>query len=89
MTGEPVVSPEVARIVRTLMATCGMYDGSGEFAVRAGIPAKSGVGGGICAAVHGKLGIGTCGPALDEKGNSVAGVEMITMLRDALPLGIY
>lgn len=89
LTGKPVVSPEVARIVRTIMATCGMYDGSGEFAVRAGIPAKSGVGGGICAAVHKRFGIGACGPSLDEKGNSVAGVAMLSALSHHLDIEIY
>ncbi len=53
VTGERVVSPRVAQVVRTIMATCGMYNGSGEFAVTVGIPAKSGVGGGIAAAVPG------------------------------------
>jgi glutaminase len=89
VTGERVVSPEVARVVRTIMATCGMYDGSGEFAVSVGIPAKSGVGGGIAAAVPGRMGIGTCGPALDRKGNSVAGLAMLRRLSEELKLRIY
>ena len=49
VSGERVLSTGVCRIIRALMATCGMYDGSGEFAIRVGIPAKSGVGGGIVA----------------------------------------
>ena len=52
-------------------------DGSGEFAVRVGIPTKSGVGGGLIAVVDGEVGIGIYGPALDEKGNSVAGIAML------------
>ena len=89
VTGERVVSPRVAQVVRTIMATCGMYDGSGEFAVSVGIPAKSGVGGGIAAAVPGRMGIGTCGPALDRKGNSVAGLAMLRRLSEELKLRIY
>ena len=89
VTGERVMSPMVARVVRTIMATCGMYDGSGEFAVSVGIPAKSGVGGGIAAAVPGRMGIGTCGPALDRKGNSVAGLAMLRRLSEELKLRIY
>jgi len=49
-------------MVLALMASCGLYDGSGTFAARIGVPAKSGVGGGIMAAIPGRLGIATYGP---------------------------
>ena len=88
-TGERVITPRVLKIVQSLMTTCGMYDASGEFAVRVGLPAKSGVGGGIVATVPGRFGIGVYGPALDQKGNSVAGIEMLQYLSDQMDLSIF
>lgn len=85
-SGKRLISSYTARVVKTLMLTCGMYDGSGEFAVRAGIPAKSGVGGGVTACVEGRMGIGTYAPALDAKGNSLGGQRMIEYLSDRLGL---
>ncbi|MDU1910074.1 glutaminase A [Fusobacterium sp.] len=88
-TGETVITPRIATIVKTLMVTCGMYDSSGEFAVRAGIPSKSGVGGGILSVVPGKMGIGVYGPSLDKKGNSIAGVLLLGDLSNELNLTIF
>lgn len=88
-TGETVITPKIATIVKTLMVTCGMYDSSGEFAVRAGIPSKSGVGGGILSVVPGKMGIGVYGPSLDKKGNSIAGVALLEDLSTELNLTIF
>lgn len=87
--GEQILSPGTARLLRTLMATCGLYDRSGEFAVHVGLPAKSGSAGGIMAAVPGKLGIGTFSPLLDDKGNSVCGKKALEFLSRELDLGIY
>jgi glutaminase len=76
ITGERAIDEHYVQDVLSVMLTCGMYDSSGEWVYRVGIPAKSGVGGGITAAVPGKLGIGTFSPRLDAKGNSVRGIKV-------------
>lgn len=73
VTGERILSADVTQRVLSVMATCGMYDDAGDWMIRVGLPAKSGVGGGIIAAASSQLGIGTFGPSLDEHGNSVRG----------------
>ena len=88
-SGERVVPAYVARIVKTIMVTCGMYDASGDIAVNIGVPCKSGVGGGILAAVPMRMGVGVFGPALDVKGNSIAGVKVLEELSKELDLSIF
>ncbi len=88
-SGVRLISAQTARTVKTLMLTCGMYDGSGEFAVRVGLPCKSGVGGGLMACVENRMGIGTYAPALDGKGNSVGGCRALEYLSREMHLHIF
>ncbi|MBZ2199067.1 glutaminase [Occultella gossypii] len=71
------VAPEpVVRQVLSVMSTCGMYDAAGDWATQVGIPAKSGVAGGLIGALPGQIGIATFSPRLDRHGNSVRGVSL-------------
>ena len=75
LTGKRALPAEHVERVLSVMATCGMYDYAGSWLYEVGIPAKSGVGGGIIAALPGRFGIGVFSPPLDKKGNSVRGIE--------------
>lgn len=85
-TGRRILKRKTIYTILGLMSTCGLYNGSGEFAVRVGIPGKSGVGGGILAVSPGKMGIGVFSPLLDSKGNSVAGLRALEILSEKLNL---
>lgn len=81
--------PATSKLINSIMLMAGMYDYSGEYARKVGLPSKSGVGGGIMAVVPGKCGIGTFNPALGEHGNSTAGVYILEELSRKLDLSIF
>ncbi|MCI9392491.1 MAG: glutaminase A [Oscillospiraceae bacterium] len=89
VSNQRVFPSHLARYVNAVLMTCGMYNGSGEFAVRVGIPAKSGVAGGIMGVVPTRMGIGIYAPALDGKGNSLAGIQLLERLSRELYLSIF
>jgi glutaminase len=79
-SGEQVLDKSSAKRINALMLTCGTYDAAGDFAYRVGLPAKSGVGGGIVALMPGECGICVWSPALEASGNSYAGSIALEML---------
>lgn len=84
-----VLRPDLVRDVLSIMFTCGLYDSSGEWAYRVGLPAKSGVGGGLLAVAPGLLGIAVYSPLLDRHGHSVRGLRVCRALSESLNLSIF
>lgn len=89
LTGRRAVKNEYVENILSVMGTCGMYDYAGEWIYRVGMPAKSGVGGGILAVLPGRLGIGVFSPCLDVHGNSVRGIKVCNDLSRDLELHLF
>jgi glutaminase len=89
VTGVRVLPPDRVRDVLSVMHTCGMYDAAGQWAYDVGVPAKSGVSGGILAVVPGKGGIGVYSPGLDDHGNSARGVRVCEEISRRLGLHVF
>lgn len=89
LTGEQAIRGEYVESVLGVMGTCGMYDYAGEWLYDVGMPAKSGVAGGVIAVLPGQLGIGVFSPRLDSKGNSVRGIRVCSALSRRWDLHLF
>jgi glutaminase len=89
VTGERVLPRDRVRDVLSVLYTCGMYDAAGQWAYDVGVPAKSGVSGGILAVVPGKGGIGVYSPGLDDHGNSARGIRVCREMSENLGLHVF
>jgi glutaminase len=88
-TGQQVIKRENVQEILSSMMMAGLYDGSGGWAWHVGLPAKSGVGGGLVAVMPGKGAIAVFAPPLDEAGNSVKGQEVIQYVANRLDLNLF
>jgi glutaminase len=89
ITGERALPLHHVRELLSVMHSCGMYDAAGQWAFDVGVPAKSGVSGGIMAVVQGKGGIAVFSPGLDAYGNSVRGIRVCREISERLGLHVF
>lgn len=89
LNGERVVSYRDTKRINSLMLTCGLYDESGDFAYKVGMPGKSGVGGGIVAVIPGKLSIAVWSPELNRYGNSARGIAALADFTTELGISVF
>jgi glutaminase len=89
VTGKQAIRGEYVANMLSVMSSCGMYDWAGEWIYKVGMPAKSGVAGGIIAVLPGQLGIGVFSPRLDSHGNSVRGIRVCEALSQRLDLHLF
>jgi glutaminase len=87
--GEEIATPRQAKRVNAVMLTCGVYDEAGDYAYRVGLPAKSGVGGGVAAVMPGNFVAAVWSPGLSPKGNSLAGTMALELLTTKTALSIF
>jgi glutaminase len=88
-TGNAVVRARNSKRLNALMSTCGLYNESGDFAYRVGLPGKSGVGGGVVAIIPGKLSIAVWSPELNENGNSYRGIETLEQFTTDIGISVF
>ena len=89
LDGTCMLSPQQTQRINSLMMTCGAYDAVGDFAFRVGLPAKSGVGGGILAVLPGHFSVCVWSPGLDAAGNSMLGIRALEMLTARSGLSVF
>ncbi|HEY8683728.1 MAG TPA: glutaminase [Rhodanobacter sp.] len=88
-SGDSLLSADQAKRINALMLTCGTYDAAGDFAYHVGMPAKSGVGGGIVGVIPNQLAVAVWSPALNAKGNSLAGSAALERFTAKTGLSIF